>query len=185
MGSADSLWKALYEGAWWFDETPGERPLGRFFLLGNQKEGYRRLTALENGRLPSDPASASSGSLTLMPFGWRSMAGTGQISPILSKLFSESELRNLSNTAAINPDTARAHRLADHCRAVVETESGSTQIQIRFDETVMPGVIQAAVGPDPAGLALPRRATERNVLSLCRLDEDCAWRVTRAKVREA
>ncbi len=110
------------------------------------------------------------------------MSGTGQLSPLMTKLFTESDLRSSAHKVSVNPDTGRMHGLSDRGTAVVETTQGSMRVQVAFDPAVMPGIIEAAVGPDPACLG---RDWSAGILSVCRIENDGTWRATRAKVREA
>lgn len=185
IDSPDSLWKMLIDGARWCDEAAAAETEPRFSLLGKDGAGFRQFKALARGRLALDPSMAASYPLILIPFGWRGSAASSQVSPVLAKLFRESNTKESADSVAVNPETGKTHGLSDHSLALVETASGSVRVEIHFDPAAMPGVLLAAVGPDPSALGRPAQDHRAGILSLCRLDDDSTWRVTWATVREA
>jgi anaerobic selenocysteine-containing dehydrogenase len=118
-----------------------------------------------------------------MPFGWRGAVGNGQVSPVMSKLYQESGLRNLANQAFINPDTGSANGLVDGAPALLKTPRGAVTAKMQFDPAVMPGVIHVAIGPAPNGTESAQKL-EENILAICRIENDSTWRVTPAQVRK-
>ena len=120
--------------------------------------------------------------LFLMPFGWRGASGSNQISPIMSKVYQESNLRHTSNLAFLNPSTAKLYGLAEGKTVLIETISGSVKAITRLSASVMPGVVQVEVGPDGRGSGIESRT---EILSICTLQENSTWRITQARVREA
>ncbi len=184
FASADVLWKTMAEGGLWSDSLMEKPSRLRFRLMGRDSDDYRRLAAVDRGRVPADGSQAASFPLVLIPFGWQASSATGQVSPVMTKLFGESNLRTSGNEIRIHPDTGRQNGLKDGGPMVLETAAGSWNTKVRFVASIMPGVLLAPVGPDPAGLGRPA-STHDNILSLCQLDGDSCWRVTRARVREA
>ena len=170
--SADDLWKALEEGGCWIDHQPAPRGNVRVAILGGA--GDRVLEAAV-GRLPADALFP----LALVPYGWRGAAG-GAVSPIMSKLYQESDVRAGGDTIEIHPDTAQKYGVGDGHVAIVQTRCGSCQRRVRIDESVMPGVIQAEVGPSASGNCRPEA-----LLSACGVAGDGTWRLARASLRRA
>jgi anaerobic selenocysteine-containing dehydrogenase len=124
-------------------------------------------------------------SLILLPFMYTPGGGVGQISPLLTKVYQESGLRFTSDIALIEPATAAAAGLEDGDVAYVETRRGSHRMRITLDSSVLPGVIQASVGPDPVALTREGLEFGQNSLSLIELDADGAWTPTAAALRKA
>ncbi|MBZ5537480.1 MAG: molybdopterin-dependent oxidoreductase [Acidobacteriia bacterium] len=182
ISSADQLWKLLSEGGCWIDSKAETKPMPNFSLLGKTKDNFERLQVAGQGRLSREPGLVAAFGFILMPFGWRGATGNGQISPLMTKLFQESGLRKLSGQTAVNPETGRAFGLTDGGQAWIETEKGAMKVEVRFDAAVMPRVIEAAVGPSVEAFSTAETQGTQNILDLCHLDDDCAWRVTRARV---
>ena len=103
---------------------------------------------------------------------------------VLTKLFQESGTRGSFNQAAVNPETGKGLRLEDGGKAILETAFGRITAEIRFDASIMPGIVSVAVGPAKRASGKRRSREEASVLNICRLDEDYTWRVTPATVRE-
>ncbi len=181
IGSGEQLWELFAQGACWQDQESAPAPLPRFSMLGKGENNYEWLLAAAEGNASVRAQTPAASSLLLMPFGWRGAVGNGQISPLLSKIYQESELREAANQAFINPDTARAHGIAEEGPARLQTSTGVMRVRLHFDAAVQPGVVQVAVAPLPNGAA-GVNGTEENVLALCALQEDGSWRVTPAKV---
>ncbi|MBZ5582833.1 MAG: hypothetical protein LAQ30_11650 [Acidobacteriia bacterium] len=128
----DDFWKALNEGACWIGNSatmparsgrgpalPREpRPLGS----GHQDSGF---TVVFTGSQPG-----------LL------------VSPILSKLYQESNLRLARNGAVLHPDSARSCGVEDGSRAFLETPLGQCAVEVALDPSVPPGFVQVAAGPE-------------------------------------
>ncbi|HEX9137961.1 MAG TPA: molybdopterin dinucleotide binding domain-containing protein, partial [Nitrospirota bacterium] len=182
VGSRDQLWTILSQGGCWVDSKAEIKPMPNFALLGKTKDNFERLQTAGEGRLSRASGPVAAFGLILMPFGWRGATGNGQISPLMTKLFQESGLRTLSGQAAVNPETGRALGLKDGERAWLETDKGAMQVEVRLDGAVMPRVIEVAAGPDLEAFSTGEIQGTRDILDLCNLDDDCTWRVTRARV---
>jgi menaquinone reductase, molybdopterin-binding-like subunit len=180
-GSPEKFWDILKAGGCWIDTKSEMQPAPRFSLLSKSPQGFDKLSLYAQGRLPSP--SPKEYPLVLMPFGWRGAVDNGQVSPVMSKLYQESGLRDLANQAFVNPDTGGAAGLEDGKQAVIATQQGSMLVTIRFDSGVMPAVIQVAVGPTRNGNEIAKEIDE-NILQVCRVESDSAWRVTQAQVRK-
>lgn len=134
----DAFWKSLNEGATWLGGA--EEPLTR-----------RRGDAEEiPGELPSEAprlrVSASDTFPLLVAFTTPTPATLS--SPLMSKLYQDSDLRMAPNTAALHPDTARASGITGASRAVLETQYGRCAIGVIPDESVPPGMLEVAAGPE-------------------------------------
>ena len=170
--SADDLWKALEEGGCWIDREPGPRAKVRVTILGGAGD---RVIEAAAGRLPADAQYP----LALVPYGWRGAVG-GAVSPIMSKLYQESGVRTGGDTIELHPDTAQRYGIADGEVAIVQTRCGSCQRRVRIDDAVMPGVIQAEVGPSASGNCRPEA-----LVNACGVAGDGTWRLARASLRRA
>jgi len=180
-GSAERFWDMLKAGGCWIDAKHEMESAPRFSLLGEPSQGFEKLSASAQGRLQASLPKEYP--LVLMPFGWRFAVGNGQVSPVMSKLYQESGLRDMANQAFINPKTGSALGLVDGGQAVVATRQGSMPVKIQFDSGVMPGVIHVAVGPAPNKNEMAKKIDE-NILEICQAGNDLAWRVTPAQVRK-
>jgi menaquinone reductase, molybdopterin-binding-like subunit len=180
-GSAEKLWDMLKGGGCWIDSKGEMAALPRFSMLGKSSQGFEKLSLTVKGRL--QPPLPGEYPLVLMPFGWRGAVGNGQVSPLMSKLYQESGLRDIGNQAFINPDTGGAMGLADGEQAVIKTQLGSMTVKMRFDLAVMPGVLHVAVGPAPNGTESAKEIAE-NILKICQIESDSTWRVTPAQARK-
>lgn len=156
-GSAEEFWKALSEGACWVDAKSPNAPPARFSLLA-------KIT------VPATPVKREF-PLALMPFGWRD--GIAQSSPLISKIYQESGLREPLNSIRINPETAATAGVTDASVAVIETPAGATRCMIIVDKSVQPGVLEAATG------------AQSGVLDITEMETDATWRVTSARIRRA
>jgi menaquinone reductase, molybdopterin-binding-like subunit len=176
IASEDQLWKAFNEGATWIDAETDQRQPDRFRLLALSHDDRNKW--VDEVRRKAAPP------LMLMPVGYRASITEGQISPVLSKLYQESELRTQQGHASVNPDTALAHDVADGENVRLKTGSGSMEIKIHHDKSVMPGVIYLAVGPAPNGGGAQRQHVKENFLTLCDLADNGTWRLTPAAIEK-
>ncbi len=105
MASEEELWKGLSEGGWWMDDMQDKHAIAHLALLGTMTpDRYDEASA---------PAQHTTGTLKLIPFGWRNATMTASVAPVLSKLFQESHLRSLGGRLHINPATLAANALSD------------------------------------------------------------------------
>jgi hypothetical protein len=65
-------------------------------------------------------------------------------SPILSKLYQESNLRLAANRAALHPSAAADSGVKDGGRALLQTRSGKLEVTVTLDPAVPRGVVQLA-----------------------------------------
>ncbi len=121
----DDFWKALNEGATWTDSLPDGR---------------------EMPRLPSRAAAAPT-SEDALPFALVAAEAGGPSSPILSKLYQESNLRLAARRAVLHPADAADCGIADGGNAVLETRCGALPVQVSLDAGTPRGVVQVAAHP--------------------------------------
>jgi len=127
----DAFWKSLNEGACWVDDAAVGRASWPAFLSSpHDTQAEPQSTAFPLLVAFAEPRTAS---LT---------------SPLMSKLYQDSDLRMAPNTAALHPDTARASGIAGAARAVLETQYGRCAIGVIPDESVPPGMLEVAAGPE-------------------------------------
>ncbi len=176
ISSPDEFWNLLNEGGSWRDEEDALAPPARFSFLGSSREIRRRLEAALH------PPSPASGSLLLLPFA-DGECGSGQVSPVLTKLYRESGLRGSARTALLNPVTANACGCSTGRSATLATERGVMEVEIREDRGVMPGTIQMPVTPDVAAFDPAAGLMAGEVLEVCGEGEGHTWRTTTATLK--
>jgi anaerobic selenocysteine-containing dehydrogenase len=177
LASADELWQAMKGGGCWLDDQAGTRQPRRVAVL----EGFPD-AALEH---VGTAGPHGRGSLVLMPAGWRAAIDSGALSPLMSKVFQESDLRGLAGKVFINPSTAESVGVTSGGRARLRTQAGCATVTVVESETVMPGVISGVVGPLPNGVTTSDELHNDGILSLCDLQADGTWRVTPATMDTA
>jgi anaerobic selenocysteine-containing dehydrogenase len=171
---ASALWQALVAGGCWIDEGQGVTPLAIRTPLPSP-------ATLERwGRPEAAPTD-----LSLVATAARGAAGTTPASPLLSKLYQESDLRPAATTVAMGPSTAVRLGLADRQPVRIESPKGAVRAELRIDPMLPPGRIALAAGPDPAALHPATSATPRGALPLAVVAADGTWRETRVRVEEA
>ncbi len=172
---AGAAWETLARGGCWIDALPqaavvvGRAPLPSPEALA----GWRRL----------QPAAAEP---LLVTFATRGAAGETPLSPVLTKLYQESELRPSGAVAAVHPKTAEVLGLRAGRRVWLESAAGRVLAELRFDPLLPMGQLALAAGPAPAVLH-PGGGTRllAGAVPLLEIDGDGTWRGTRVRVREA
>ena len=184
ISTTQDLLKMLMEGGCWVGQSSPKMSAPKFSFLGKTVERAKRLQSKAEGILNRNNTTKSDYPLALMPYGWTGASASGQVSPIMSKIYQESNLRRSSRDAMINPATGKAYGLTDGKQVLIETQLGSIKAKARFSASVMPGVIHVEVGPDIRALPAGQTSGE-DVLAICKLEENDTWRITKTKVREA
>jgi anaerobic selenocysteine-containing dehydrogenase len=169
VSSADDLWTALTAGAVWIDSE--------------SKQSKPRLITLNIAVPPMQKQKEET--LTMIATGWRGGVSASHMSPILSKIFQETELRPVDGSVSLNPVTANAVGLAKGSSATLSTSRGSANVTIMIDPTVRPGVIETAIGPSLNGKETPANFTGTTLLHLCEVANDGTWRITPAQFLKA
>ena len=168
----------LKKGGCWIDDGPAELPPIRYSFLGG--------THLPRNNVPvQGEGNNGPRELVLLPLGTRGVLTAAQSNPIMSKLYQESGLRMSANTVSVNPSTGRAAGLKDGGKARVRTENGTAYVMVRFDKSVMPGIIQASVVPLTKSPDRAEPKIEDSVIDICKIDSDSTWRITNAMIEPA
>jgi hypothetical protein len=140
----DAFWKSLNEGATWFGEEGALlariRGDAEFLKVVPQEVPPRR-----GARDPRGPVSASENFPLVVAFS--ESRALPLSSPLMSKLYQDSDLRLAPNTGALHPDTARACGVQGASRAILQTEYGACPIALVSDPDLPPGMLEVAPGP--------------------------------------
>jgi hypothetical protein len=128
----EGFWKALNLGGCWIDAGWQAKP------PAPRESGWQAKTPVpqESNHLPLVVA------LSEMP------GATGLVSPLMSKLYQESNLRVGRNRAALNPASARASGVGDGGRAMLRTALGKCPIEVTVSPSVPPGVVEVGASPE-------------------------------------
>ena len=178
---SSEIWRALKKGGCWYAGSAAPSNTLKYRLLGRDRALAARIAAVANGR----PASGDEKNpLVLVPTGRSGAAGGGVVPPALNKLYRESEFKQGTSKARINPATGEEQGLADGARAGLETATGSLAVTVLFDEAIMPGLVLVATGPDPVALGDGEAGDGQHLLKLCNTTGEPVWRLTRAVLKE-
>jgi anaerobic selenocysteine-containing dehydrogenase len=158
----ESFWTELKDGAVWYG-NPINTAGPKTFTAG-----------LRSSQLTTQPIEG----LQLVPFGWRGATSATQISPILSKIFQETELRADNGTILVNPVTAKEYGLTPEFPVTLSTPAGSMTVSVKIAASVRPGVIEAAVGPIRNGIQSSQHPSGETILNLCAINDNGTWRTT-------
>jgi anaerobic selenocysteine-containing dehydrogenase len=164
LSSPDDLWSKLTEGAIWIDEEEKQKHSNKFSLK----------------LFPSLPITSNEKGIPLIAYGWRGATTTSQISPILSKVFQETELRNVNGIVSVNPSTALQLGVKTGETVSLSTNNGSMNVRVKIAATVRPGIIEASIAPLPNGIETPSNPSGNNILNLCEVTNNGTWRITNA-----
>jgi hypothetical protein len=131
--SAGDFWKALNAGGCWMDAVENRSltvaaRTGRAARIGERDSAATQPPAAETPELPL--VVVLSHELT-------------PLSPLLSKMYRESNLRLGPNRAALNPSCG----LADGTQASLRTTLGKCAVEVILDAGVPPGVVQLTAWP--------------------------------------
>jgi len=171
---ANAAWETLVAGGCWIDEAA---PSADLALRPCVPTGE----AVERWRYPAPGAEG----LALVAFAARGTAGTTPPSPLLTKLYQESDLRPPATVAAVGALAARRLGLVDRQPVRVEGPRGGVRAELRIDPSLPPDTVALAAGPDPAALHPGAGAAAQGALPVVEAASDGTWRGTRVRVREA
>ncbi|MGO9228107.1 MAG: hypothetical protein ACLQKA_02690 [Bryobacteraceae bacterium] len=122
----DDFWKALQAGACWMDEVePARRPAAVKVAAGTTRQAADLTDDLPLVVVLTEAPS----------------------SPLLSKIYQESNLKLGPEQVAIHPLEARAAGVEDGARAVLETLAGRIDVEVRVDAGVPLGAVLVASRP--------------------------------------
>jgi anaerobic selenocysteine-containing dehydrogenase len=131
----DAFWKALNEGARWVGLASACQPLAGHASACQPAVGPPR---------PAEPPEAFA-DLPLIAI--REPHNPALVSPLMTKLYQESNLRLAPNRVALHPDDARAANLPNGARAVLYTRIGKCSVEVTVDPAVPPGAVQVGGSP--------------------------------------
>ncbi len=175
FANGEDLWQACADGGTWVDDAPDAAGKSEFSMLGQLTDAELTL---------SSRRQQDAGSITLVPFSTRAAHSGATISPVMSKVFQESDLRMNGGTVLLNPKTATLFGLKNEDRAAVRTSNGLLTVRVLHDPSVQPGLLHAAVGPLPNGTPVAEEEESAGVLSLCTVRDDGSWRYTAATIEK-
>jgi anaerobic selenocysteine-containing dehydrogenase len=185
FASAEDFWSTIAGGAYWLAGNSTARLPGNCSFFGRAGEQIKRLAGQSDAPQDAPPGSEMARPLTLVVSGLRGAVPGLPVSPLLSKLYAESALRENGERAFVHPETGRASGLKDGCRAAVETSMGSTRVHVQFDESVMPGTVHMTAGPMLGnGNAKESEMMSDGILAICAITEGGTWRTSQAAIRE-
>jgi len=164
LSSADELWTKLTEGAEWIDEECKQKQSNKYFF----------------NLSPLSPVPLEKKGMPMIAYGWRGATSASQVSPILSKVFQETELRNVNGVISINPTTAQKLGIVSGESVSLSTKNGTMNVTVKIVPTVRPGTIEASIAPLPNGIETPMNPSGSNILNLCEVTDNGTWRITNA-----
>lgn len=126
----DDFWKALNQGACWMDT-----------------ESRRTAPPVPDMAIDAQPVANTRFPLVSVLVE-TATAGAAPVSPLMTKLDRESNLRLGRSRAALHPETARSCGAGEGGRALLETALGKCPIDVVVDSSVPPGVVQVAAAPE-------------------------------------
>ena len=85
-------------------------------------------------------------------------------SPLMTKLYQESNLRLAPDRVALHPDDAFAAGLTDGARALLQTRTGKVAVSVSIDAAVPPGAV--LLGSSPGIQDVCGRAARAKVVRL-------------------
>ncbi len=172
------LHEIMEHGGCWTDERAERVPSMGFSFLGLDGASFDRIASTAE-------RDHGTGTLTLVPVGTRGAGTIAQENTIMTKLYRESDLMKTGNTVSINPVTGKERGLTDGAVAAVTTESGSARVTVRLDASVMPGVLEASVGPAPRSFERVEPQNDDAILDICKIESNSTWRLTSAEISPA
>ena len=134
--TADAFWKTLNEGASW---------VGRASACGSALVGHASACQPAAGRPSSPEPLESSADLPLVAI--RQPYTPALVSPIMTKLYQESNLRLAPNRVALNPSDAHSANLSNGARAILQTRIGKCAVEVTVDPAVPPGAVLVGASP--------------------------------------
>jgi len=136
----NQFWKALNAGGCWLDDC---------------RAGCQPADRLSIG--PGSPATTpqSSPRATDLPLFALLANEPATVSPILSKLYQESNLRLAPGRIALHPDEAHAAGLQNGARALLQTATGQCPVEVTVDAAIPPEAVYIATHPSLLDICAP------------------------------
>jgi anaerobic selenocysteine-containing dehydrogenase len=173
LTGADDIHERMVKGERWVDESPVRTPRGKVSIALSTHEIMQECSSAL-----SEPVTKNQ--LTVMPFGVRTAHATGSVSPIMSKVFQDTAIREVDGTVLLNPVTARNLGLEPESTATLRTPTGALHVRVQSMPTVMQGVAHVAVGPRLNGAEHAEEGCNEGILGLMPADGRERWRLTYA-----
>ncbi|NUN68896.1 MAG: molybdopterin-dependent oxidoreductase [Bacteroidetes bacterium] len=161
FSSSDDLWNALASGGLW---------------TGEEKK-QNRLHPVTVAAVRPDKQQQHDG-LVMIASGYHGALHAAQLSPVMSKMFQETDLRPVNNTILLSPVTAQQVGIQHDGQAVITTTAGTQQVRTKISPAVRPGVLEASIGPSPNGTETPGHPSAPSLLRLFPVSADGYWRTT-------
>jgi anaerobic selenocysteine-containing dehydrogenase len=182
ISSSDDLWRMLIDGALWTDSPRRQSHPAHFTLLGTNKPNvFENIQSLP---VATTSVNAGEGKVLLMPYGYSAAVGSGQLSPVLSKLYQESNLRRGHHWVSIHPSLGKSLGVEDGKKAILSTTKGVRDVIVHLDNGVMPGVAAVCVGPDPVDFFKNSTGLNDGFLDIVEV-KGSTWNITSAILRKA
>lgn len=167
IATADDLWNTLAAGGIWIGES--------------RKQSAMRPVTLS---LHGPYSMTRSEGLVMLASGCYGSFHAAQLSPVMSKMFQETELRPVNGMVALSPVTAQQYGLMHDGHAVLTTSAGSQKVQIKISPAVRPGILEAAIGPSQNGVETPEHPSASSLLHLFPVTPDGTWRTTLVTIQK-
>lgn len=132
----DAFWKSLTDGGEW-----------------TQKSGRRILSQASGKSIYPAVRPESASDLPLIAI--REPQNPALVSPLMTKLYQESNLRLAANRVALHPDDARASNLTSGARATLQTRIGKCTVEVTVDQAVPPGAVLVGGSPGIQDVCAP------------------------------
>jgi anaerobic selenocysteine-containing dehydrogenase len=144
--TADAFWKSLNDGARW-DRPPGlsiPREVGHS-SSGRPSSLVGHASACQPAADRPAPEPESPADFPLVAI--REPYTPALVSPLMTKLYQESNLRLAPNRVALHPSDAHAANLTNGARAILQTRIGKCAVEVTVDPSVPPGAVQVGASP--------------------------------------
>jgi anaerobic selenocysteine-containing dehydrogenase len=119
--TSDAFWKALNDGGEWKGDVVSRPP-------GPSRSAAR-------------PAEVAESASDLPLIAIHEARNPAIVSPLMTKLYQESNLRLAPNRVALHPDDARAANLTNSARTILQTRTGRCTVEVTVDPAVPPGAV--------------------------------------------
>jgi hypothetical protein len=123
----DAFWKALNEGGEWKGELVTSPP--------------------SPSRSAIRPAELAESASDLPLIAIHEARNPALVSPLMTKIYQESNLRLAPNRVALHPDDASAANLTNGGRAILQTRIGKCGVEVTVDPAVPPGAVLVGGSP--------------------------------------
>jgi hypothetical protein len=122
LATADTFWGALAAGARWTDAPS------------------RATLSAKGVSEPPFALEATPEELTVVPTAWFG----ADVSPLMTKLWVESDLKPSVQLVYLHPETAQRLALADGASVRLESACGACRVEVRVDDSVQTGALEMA-----------------------------------------